>query len=278
MIFLVDNGSVRPEAYLNLCALADLVSQSIGEPVVAAPLLHANRIPPMALHGRSAKILEELIKEAYDQGDKDFKILPLFFGPSNALTDYLPRRLKNVSQLRPGFQVQILNSLFVSEENGGDILVDILEAEIRQTIEKNTLESSQVILVDHGSPKKEVIDVRNNLAGQLARRLRDSNLFVTPASMERRSGAEYDFCNPLLESLLDQEPFSVGSVIVALLFLSPGRHAGHQGDIAQICKRAESRHTGLTIHSTALVGSNPLIIELLHRRWKERIHVGRNQY
>ena len=79
MIFLVDNGSVRPEAYKNLCFIADQLSQSIGQKVVPAPLLHANKISQKLLNGQPAKNLEELIKDGYDCGKKCFTVLPLFF-------------------------------------------------------------------------------------------------------------------------------------------------------------------------------------------------------
>jgi sirohydrochlorin ferrochelatase len=47
-------------------------------------------------------------------------------------------------------------------------------------------------------------------------------------------------------------------VVVALLFLSPGRHAGPGGDIAQICGAAEASHPSLCCHLTDLVGTHPL--------------------
>ena len=52
---------------------------------------------------------------------------------------------------------------------------------------------------------------------------------VIASSMERRSGAEYDFNEPLLESVLERP--ELDSVIVSLLFFSEGRHAGPDGDI-----------------------------------------------
>ena len=56
------------------------------------------------------------------------------------------------------------------------------------------------------------------------------------ACMERREGKEYDFNDPLLETLLEDKKVSGGScVILAQLFLAPGRHAGPDGDITQIC-------------------------------------------
>ena len=47
---------------------------------------------------------------------------------------------------------------------------------------------------------------------------------VTAASMERREGSEYDFCEPLLERALGSTGFDSGDVIVAVLFLSGAQH------------------------------------------------------
>jgi hypothetical protein len=61
---------------------------------------------------------------------------------------------------------------------------------------------------------------------------------VAGCSMERRPGPAYAFNEPLLERLL-RAPFDAGLVVVGMLFLSPGRHAG-QGDVAAICAAAEA--------------------------------------
>ena len=72
--------------------------------------------------------------------------------------------------------------------------------------------------------------------------------------MERRPGPAYAFADPLLENALrdrfdtfaaakatapDTEERSHLLVVVALLFLSPGRHAGPGGDIATILEDAK---------------------------------------
>ena len=89
---------------------------------------------------------------------------------------------------------------------------------------------------------------------------------VAPASMERRDGEAYAFNEPLLEKLLDQPGWDTGKVIVSMLFLSPGRHAGPGGDIAHICRAAEQRHPGLRTCMTGLVGDHLGIIPLLQKR------------
>jgi sirohydrochlorin ferrochelatase len=63
---------------------------------------------------------------------------------------------------------------------------------------------------------------------------------------------------PLLVDLLRHEPFVKRDVVVAPLFLSPGRHAGPHGDLAQICREVHPRS-----HLTELVGTHPLAIDAL---------------
>ena len=96
---------------------------------------------------------------------------------------------------------------------------------------------------------------------------------VAAASMERRPGPKYAFCEPLLESVLRipqwcQHPL----VIVALLFLGPGKHAGAGGDIAQIIAEAAAVATGLgqspLVLTTDLVGGHPLLLDVLVDRYK----------
>jgi hypothetical protein len=197
-------------------------------------------------------------------------ILPLFFGLSGALVEYLPRRLKIMSRDRPNFSVQILNPLFKDVRNGGDLLTDMLEERVMDLVNERTLKSWSIVLVDHGSPKKEVIEVRNTLTKQLGQRLEALGIDVQPASMERRSGEAYDFNEPLLGSLLNRDAYANTKVVIAQLFLSPGRHAGADGDIATICEKAERDNVGLKTYRTELIGNHPKLIDLLCRRWHER--------
>jgi sirohydrochlorin ferrochelatase len=124
----------------------------------------------------------------------------------------------------------------------------------------------RVALVDHGSPKPEVTALRDRMADALKKRLGDTVLDVAASSMERREGAEYDFSEPLLERLLNRAGWDSGDVVVSMMFLSPGRHAGPGGDVDRICKVAESRHPGLRTYMTGLVGDHPDVVPLLTRR------------
>jgi sirohydrochlorin ferrochelatase len=61
-------------------------------------------------------------------------------------------------------------------------------------------------------------------------------------------------------------------VVLAMLFLSPGRHAGVGGDISGICADVQQQATGLRITPTPLVGEHPLLIDILHDRLQEVLH------
>jgi sirohydrochlorin ferrochelatase len=89
--------------------------------------------------------------------------------------------------------------------------------------------------------------------------------------MERREGSQYDFNEPLLETLLTTEGWRESQVVVGMLFLSPGRHAGPGGDIDSICKTAERQFPGLKTCMTQLVGIHPKIIELLQQRMESSL-------
>jgi sirohydrochlorin ferrochelatase len=89
--------------------------------------------------------------------------------------------------------------------------------------------------------------------------------------MERRSGAEYDFNGELLEDrlrALAAEDIAT-PVILSMLFLSPGRHAGPGGDITEICSSVERDHPGFRVHPSALVGGHPRLLDILAARFAE---------
>ena len=269
MVFLVDNGSRKPASYFNLKRIAVELSQRISQAVVAAPLLHANKIPSDQLGGEKAEILEDLLLKAYLQGEREWSLLPLFFGPSGAIVDYLPRRLRLLAKSRPGFSCKVLQPLYGSDGNGGPELVRILGQLTESAMAEHRLEKPALILVDHGSPRREVTHVRNVLAEGLARSLEGRVRLTLAASLERRKGAKWDFNEPLLERALAHKSIMGGDVVIAQLFIGPGRHAGPGGDIARICAAAERRQAKLKTFRTQLVGEHPRLIDLLERRWRE---------
>lgn len=271
-ILLVDNGSLRPQATLNLRRLADALSQATGEAVEAASLLHSFKIPPEALGGRKAATVGPLAERYAAEGGTELIILPFFFGPSQALTRYLPERLAEVQASYPQLSVKVAPPL-VDTLLAPDLrLARLLAENVRERMAN--LSRPKVVLVDHGSPIPEVTAVRNYLAGQLSALLADEVDCVTFASMERRDGDAYRFNEPLLEDLLASTELADSDVILSMLFLSPGRHAGEGGDIAEICTQAMSNSPGLNVVTTRLVGENDAILELLATRLQQALAGG----
>ncbi|MHB0774874.1 sirohydrochlorin chelatase [Halomonas sp. WWR20] len=266
-ILLVDNGSLRPQATLNLRRLAHALSQATGESVEAASLLHSYKIPPEKLDGQKAITLGPLAERHAAQGVTELLILPFFFGPSQALTQYLPERLAEVQARYPRLSVKVALPLVDSQATVDLRLAQLLADNVRERLAG--LSRPKVVLVDHGSPIPEVTAVRNYLAGQLSVLLADEAGCVTFASMERRDGEAYRFNEPLLEDLLTSPALTDSDVILSMLFLSPGRHAGEGGDIAEICEQAMSRSPGLNVTKTRLVGENDAIVDILATRLQQ---------
>jgi sirohydrochlorin ferrochelatase len=257
MIILTDNGSLEPAATLALRDLAAKVSARVGEPVYPVSLLHSSGIDPEKLGGVPAEILEPFFEKQLKAGVSEFKILPLFFGPSLAVTDYIPKRLAVLAEKYPEMNVTVAPCL--CDDLGGERLIaGILERNVR-AIAGST--KPAVILVDHGSPVRAVCDVRDRLADDLRARLGDAVSGVLAASMERREGDEYAFNEPLLATALRTPGYDAGEVIVAMQFLLPGRHAGPGGDVTRICAESSSRVT-----MTALVAEDDALADLLAAR------------
>ncbi|MDW7748190.1 sirohydrochlorin chelatase [Halomonas sp.] len=266
-ILLVDNGSLRPQATLNLRRLARALSRTTGHEVEAASLLHSYKIPPDELEGQKAVSLGPLAEQLAAQGMTELVILPFFFGPSQALTRYLPERLAEVQARYPKLGIKVALPLVDTLAPLDLRLAQLLADNVRERM--NGLSQPKVVLVDHGSPIPEVTAVRNYLAGQLSVLLSDEASCVTFASMERREGEAYRFNEPLLVDLLASPAMAESEVILAMLFLSPGRHAGEGGDIAEICERAMANSPGLRVTTTRLAGEHHGILEVLTTRLSE---------
>ncbi|MGC9449919.1 MAG: sirohydrochlorin chelatase [Oceanipulchritudo sp.] len=264
---LVDNGSLRAESVLNLRRVAGRLSAETGLEILPASLLHSSKVPADQLEGEPAVNLERRIRHSLEAGEREFTIIPFFFGPSGAITQYLPERLAYRREKHGDFKVWRAPFLFLEEEMGhNDDLLGILADNVRQIMRYEGWVRPKVALVDHGSPLPEVTAVRDALATGLADALKGEGEQVAAASMERREGEAYAFNEPLLENLLDRHGWDNGKVIISMLFLSPGRHAGPGGDIARICRAAEARHPGLRTCMTGLVGDHAGIVPLLQRR------------
>ncbi len=267
--FLFDNGSLRPSSTLNLRVAAGLLGGALPVPVRPVSLLHSSAVDAASLDGERAWLLEPAVRSWWGEHPRgEAVLLPLFFGPSGALTDYVPARMEAARKAFPGARWRLARWLV---ETGGadDGMARALASEARRVIRREKLARPRVVLVDHGSPRRAVTEARDHLGAQLGRLLAGDAAEVGVASMERRPGAEFAFNEPLLAARLRTAPFDAGDVVVLLQFLSPGRHAGPDGDIAAICAEARRERPGLRTWMTEPVGTAPEVIDGLARRFAE---------
>jgi sirohydrochlorin ferrochelatase len=265
-ILLVDNGSSRPDSTLNLRRIAARLAERVGEPIRPVSLLHADRVAPERLDGQPAEILAPTLRRLVGEGVRHLRLLPLFFGPSRALTRFVPELVAEVAAELGPFRLAIAPELCPLPA-GEQRLVEILADNLAAAVTRASIEPRRVVLVDHGSPIPEVTAVRRWLAHGLAARLGPA-VRLEEAVMERRPGPEYDFNGPLLEDVLARlaEEDHQTPILLSMLFLSAGRHAGPNGDIAQIRDRIAERFPTLSIQVAPLVGEHPGLIEILASR------------
>jgi sirohydrochlorin ferrochelatase len=250
-ILLVDNGSYEPAATLVLRRLAQEVGKKLGQSVLPVSTMHSSKIEPALLGGQPAVIFEQAVQQAKADGIDELVVLPLFIGPSRAITEYLP---KVFADAQPGtMKLTIRDPLF------GPTLVTMLIDNLKAT--GWTKGSGTVYLCDHGSPIPEVTRCRNFFAASLRNQLDLNEDELIACSMERREGAEYDFNKPLLQDALQQ---AKGNAVILMLFLLPGRHAGPDGDVATIAK--EHAPASLRWKLSPLLGTHPELASVLVAR------------
>lgn len=265
-ILLIDNGSRRADSTRNLRRLAAALGDQLDEIVHPVSLLHSDTIPVTELDGQPAETLATALRRLLGEGQRKLRLIPLFFGRSRALTEFVPKTAAAVAREHGDFQLQIAPEL-CPLPNGEPRLVNILVDHVQQTAKRVRYATPRVVVVDHGSPLPAVTAVREWLSAQLGERL-GAAMPVTQAVMERRAGAAYDFNGALLEEVLCglavTEPKM--SVILAMLFIGAGRHAGADGDIAAIIARVRANYPQFDVQPTPLVGSHSALLEILRAR------------
>ncbi len=265
-ILLLDNGSIRPESTLNLRRLAAGLEKACGQAVQPISLQHADKADPAQLGGLPAQTFGAFMQQRLEQGERDFIALPLFFGRSRALTAFIPQQLTELAERFGPFELRLADPL-CPLPRGEPLLARILCDNVQEAAKAAGVESRHVVLVDHGSPLPEVTRVRRVLAAQLQECL-GGRAKVSEAVMERRPGREFDFNGRLLSEELQEQARERpdGEVLLSLLFLNTGRHAGPGGDIENICDRIRDSFPGFRIITASLVGSHPALLEILLSR------------
>jgi sirohydrochlorin ferrochelatase len=227
-------------------------------------LLHSSKVPASELGGVAARVVKPTLRRLIATGAREFVFVPLFLGPSRAITDYLPELIAEARVSAPDLQVVVADTLAGVDLTAPDMrLAEMLADNVRLTMQAAGLSHPRVALVDHGTPAEVVNQVRNAVAGQLAVLLQTEVAAVAACSMERREGSEYDFNEPLLERIAQLDGWASADVIVALFFLLPGRHAGAGGDVAEICDGLIAQHTLRSTVRTPLLGEHPQLVDIL---------------
>jgi sirohydrochlorin ferrochelatase len=264
-IFLVDNGSLRPAATFALRQLAEILSHKTGRGIEAVSLLHSHKIPSDQLGGQPATIVKRRMRELIAAGQREFVILPLFLGPSLAITEYLPEIADELRQDCADLVVKIAAPVAGGNVEHPDVrLARMLAHHIQTHLQDGS--DHKIALVDHGTPFKPVNTLRDAVARQLATQLGRP---VQPCSMERREGAEYAFNDPLLEHLASVDGFAGSDLVLSMFFLLPGRHAGEGGDVAEITAGLVQRGDVRSVQISPLLGEHPLLIDILCDRLHE---------
>ena len=270
-VLLFDNGSLRPDATFALRAIASNLSQKLGMRVEGVSLLHSHKIEPEKLNGEPATIIRRRFKLGIANEEHHFICLPLFLGPSLAITDYLMELIEEAKVLCPEIEILVAPPLAGWDvHNPDDRLAKILADQVSELMKQSdVIESPDLALVDHGSPIEKIAILRNAVTDQLRELLGDSVNTATACSMERREGDEYAFNDPLLETIfIKKTQKGSGTLLVAMFFLLPGRHAGHGGDVDEILQGLVDGGKIKNFIKTDLIATHPLIYSILVDRVK----------
>jgi sirohydrochlorin ferrochelatase len=255
-VLLVDNGSVRPGATLGMRRISHQLESLLRIRVLSTSWRYADRIDKSLLDEEAAIMFPKAIEM---EKSRFVVILPLFLGPSAIVTRDIPKLLNRSTQL-------IASPLVDLDAEACDITTLLANATLASMNGKPLTMSTKVLLVDHGSPKREVNRIRRALAARLRSRLYPAT--VVDCSMERREEPEYDFNEPTLQNAFDLGGFDRGEVIVVPAFLFPGNHAGPGGDIETIIAETVQKKQFLTVRLCRLImdeANDEIVIRMLER-------------
>lgn len=259
-VALIDNGSLESAATRNLRVVATELSATLATTVHPVSWKHSDRMPLAALDGDlPGTTLAPFVRSQLARGERHFIFAPFFISAQGAIGSALRSDLE---KLQHEHAETPFTFTFTTGLADAGVIAQIVAARVRETIDVASLDHPPVLVVDHGGPSPASAALRDRLAGEVRALLGSEVVSVTAASME---GGAHAHNHPLLAdalvgvSALGPAPTRAHTdVAVALLFLSPGRHAGPGGDIAQICGAAEASNPSLCCHLTDLVGTHSL--------------------
>lgn len=282
LVVVANIGSLRAEPYLDLRQISFRLSRALRRPVVPCSFRFSNRVDPAQLNGIPAKTFEAVLSEYLKQNSPstaEVVVLPLFFGKSATLTEFLPQVvtkcwLQHNHNVGSTLKLRVGGCVIDKANPEDNRVAQILHDRMIEQLEGlPASEEITVIVLDHGTPSFEVHEAREVVADQLRGILKDNKsvVRVLTACMERREGAEFDFNDPLLEHALDHYDITSGTVVVAKLFFSGGRHAGESGDIEEITNAVKIRHPGVSVRVTEPLGSHLLLTDILKDRFRRAL-------
>jgi hypothetical protein len=257
-IVLIDNGSVEAASHEALRAVAEAISAEVHARVDAVSWRHSNRIPPGSLRDGPAWVLAPWMRAQLAAGERRFLFIPFFISPQGAIGSSLRQDIEELREDAGSFEFAFTDGL-----SAGAALPAIVSERVRLAAEAARLERPRVVVVDHGGPSRASAAVRDQVAAAVREELGGSASAVRAASMESPKGPGFEFNRPLLSEALVEPGWDAGDVLIAPLFLLPGRHAGPGGDLAAIAREAERRSPELRCHFAELVGTHPLVVETL---------------
>lgn len=282
IIMLVDNGSTRVDAAVQLRQIAANLSDETGQTIHAVSMQHSNRIPEVdvtqKLSDIPAQVFREFMTQQLSKGEREFILIPLFFGKSRALTSFVPDEMDFLEEEFGPIKLIMADVLYPLPE-GEPLLIEILLQHATLSIKKGLNENTNdlgalknLVLVDHGSPLAAVTAVREHIATALNAKLPET-ITLKQAAMERRKGKEYDFNGELLEDYLSKlATAGETQATVLLLFLLPGTHAGENGDIVQICNKVMQQYPDFNVSISPLIGQNKTLVTCLAQRLNQLIN------
>lgn len=197
VILLSDNGSKQADATLQLRELANQLNALTGNDIYPVSLQHADSISADKLNGKGADTFTTFMKSKLEQGEKEFVLLPLFFGNSRALTSFVANEVAQLKKEYDEFNLVIADIIYPLVK-GEPQLARIIYQNIQQVVSAHNKKIEHVVLVDHGSPMPAITQVRNKVANDLKMLLSEETI-LSEAVMERREGKKYDFNGELLE-------------------------------------------------------------------------------
>jgi sirohydrochlorin ferrochelatase len=109
-----------------------------------------------------------------------------------------------------------------------------------------------VVLVDHGSRRREANAVAEALAEQLRARLGGARVVVAHLEIE-----EPDPASAVRRCVAD----GAREIVLLPLFLAPGRHGA--GDLERIAGQAAASHPDVEVRCAEPIGAHPALVEAL---------------